>query len=244
MSNRRMFSNRIANSAKFLQMPFEAQLFYFHMVLKADDDGVVEVYPLTKMLGIPPDNLKVLLAKEYIQQLNEDQVMIIVDWLEHNKIRADRKVDSMYKELIPAEVNLLQAKPRSDVKDNSKRIGGPSTDGISQVKLGKVKLSKVNTYTSDFENFWINYPKKVEKPKAFTEWKKIKPNKDLQEKINNGVNSWIKSQQWQNKRYIIYPARFLKNRRWEDEVEQAVIKKGSNFLQAKKGKYENIKSIN
>lgn len=140
MANRRMFSNRIANSAKFLQMPSEAQLLYFHMILRADDDGVVEAYPLIKLLGSPSDVFKVLLAKGYVKQLNEDQVIVIMDWLEHNVIRADRKVDSIYKHLLSKvpDLLLIEPKPRSDVEDNSKRLGGQSTDGISQVKLGKV----------------------------------------------------------------------------------------------------------
>ena len=50
-----MFSVRIANSAKFLQMPTETQLLYFHFVMRGDDDGVVEAYPIMKMLGLPED---------------------------------------------------------------------------------------------------------------------------------------------------------------------------------------------
>ncbi len=144
MANRRMFSNRIANSAKFLQMPTESQLLYFHMILRADDDGIVESYPLMKLLGVAPDNFKVLQAKGFIKQLNEDQVVVINDWLEHNSIRADRKVDSIYKHLLPETIKTIEAKPRSDVEDNSRRLGGQSTDGLSKVRLGKVKLSKDN----------------------------------------------------------------------------------------------------
>jgi len=147
MANHRMFSNRIANSAKFLQMPAESQLLYFHMVLRADDDGIVECYPLLKMLGVPPDVFKVLVAKNYIKQLNEDQVIVVMDWLEHNTIRADRKVDSIYKHLLPKEIKTIEAKPRSDVIDNSKRLGGQSTDGISQVKLSKV--NSINTSSKE-----------------------------------------------------------------------------------------------
>ena len=143
MANHRMFSLRVANSAKFLQMPEGSQLLYFHMVLRADDDGVVEAYPLTKLLGTAPDNFKVLTAKGFIRQLNEDQVIVITEWLEHNKIRADRKVDSIYLPLIKKtvpELPIITPKPRSDVADNSKRLGGQSTDGLSKVKLSKVKL--------------------------------------------------------------------------------------------------------
>lgn len=160
MPQRRMFSYRIANSARFLQMPFEAQLLYFHMVLRADDDGVVESYPLMRLLGLATDNFKILLAKGFIKQLNEDQVIVIIDWLEHNTIRADRKVDSIYKDLllnnIP-NIKLIEAKPRSDVEDNTRRIGGPSTDSpwSAEVKLSKVKLSKKEIYKESFNFSWL-----------------------------------------------------------------------------------------
>ena len=147
-----MFSVRIANSAKFLQMPEGAQLLYFHMVLRADDDGVVESYPLMKLLGSAPDNMKVLLAKGYVLELNEDQVVVLPDWKEHNTIRADRKVNSIYystiSELYP-HLQLMEAKPRSDVADNSRRVAGPSTvrPRPAQVKLSQGKISKENTHT-------------------------------------------------------------------------------------------------
>lgn len=148
MANRRMFSNRIANSAKFLQMPSESQLLYFHLILRADDDGIVESYPVMRLLGLASDSFKILIAKDYIRELNEDQVIVITDWNEHNTIRADRKVDSIYKHLLKEtypELPTIEPKPRSDVKNNSQRIkGGPSTDGISKVKLSKDKLIKDN----------------------------------------------------------------------------------------------------
>ncbi len=144
-----MFSNRIANSAKFLQMPSESQLLYFHLCLRADDDGVVEAYPLIKLLGTQPDSYKVLLAREFIKQLNEDQVVIVTDWLEHNNIRADRKIDSIYKHLLPKDFKTIEPKPRSDVEDNSKRLGGLSTDGLGKVRLGKVSRENSISYLKE-----------------------------------------------------------------------------------------------
>lgn len=144
-----MFSNRIAGSAKFLQMPVESQLLYFHLVMRADDDGIVETYPIMKLLGTAPDSYRVLLARGYIRQLNDDQVVVLPDWLEHNVIRADRKVDSIYRHLLPKDIDVIEAKPRSDVEDNSRRIGGPSTDGISQGRLGKGKVNKPTARAED-----------------------------------------------------------------------------------------------
>lgn len=142
--SRRMFSSRIINSARFLQMSEGSQLLYFHLGMRADDDGIVEAWPIMKMLGTKPDDFKILCAKEFIAQLNAEQVIFIKDWKEHNTIRADRKINSVYfdllKEAIP-EGQLTFPKPRSDVKDNSGRVepfaGGQSTDGISKVKLSK-----------------------------------------------------------------------------------------------------------
>lgn len=148
-----MFSNRIANSAKFLQMPSESQLLYFHLILRADDDGVVESYPITKLLGLAPDNLRVLQARGFIRELNEDQVVVITDWLEHNVIRADRKVDSIYKHLLPPDIKTLEAKVRSDrpeqnPENRTKLLGRPNEIDNGTVmgrhKLSQVKLSKVN----------------------------------------------------------------------------------------------------
>lgn len=149
-NNRRMFSNRIANSAKFLQMPEGSQLLYFHMVLRADDDGVVESYPLMKLLGSPSDTFKILVAKGFIKQLNEDQVIVITDWMEHNKIRPDRKTDSIYlpllKEKYP-ELPIITPKPRIDVEDNSRRVdGGQSTVGLSKGKLSQVNIIIEKSY--------------------------------------------------------------------------------------------------
>lgn len=172
MAERRMFSNRILNSAKFLQMPTESQLLYFHMILRADDDGVVESYPLVKMLGIPSDNFKVLIAKGFIRELNEDQVIVITDWLEHNKIRADRKVNSIYlpllKEKYP-ELPIIDPKPRKDVDDNSRRIGGgQSTVSVGEDSIGKYRLidisNKLKPFTSgqpmrNLNGFWEVFEK-------------------------------------------------------------------------------------
>jgi len=224
MAQRRMFSTRIANSARFLQMPAESQLLYFHMILRADDDGVVESYPLMKLLGVAPDSFKVLVAKGFIRQLNEDQVIVVVDWLEHNIIRADRKADSMYKHLLTEkhpDIPLIAPKPRSDVEDNSRRLGGPSTDGVCYARLGKVSIGKDNTTAGGFPDFWKIYPRKTAKGDAERAWLKLKPSEELQRTILAVVEKAKKSEQWQREggRFIPYPATYLNGKRWEDEVK-------------------------
>lgn len=140
MAQRRMFNKTITSSARFLKMPQEAQNLYFHLCMNADDDGVVEAFTIMQMLGSAEDNIRILNAKGLVKPLNEDMVAYITDWNEHNVIRADRKVNSIYKDLllqIMPEVKIVEPKPRTDVEDNSKRVGGQSTDSIGQYRLGK-----------------------------------------------------------------------------------------------------------
>ena len=100
MAYRRMFSKRIVESTRFLRMPATSQNLYFHLGMNADDDGVVEAYPVMCVTGACDDDLKVLASKKFVTVLNQDLVTYINDWKEHNQVRADRKKDSIYKMLL------------------------------------------------------------------------------------------------------------------------------------------------
>jgi hypothetical protein len=112
--------------------------------MEADDDGVVEAFNVMRSTGFSEDDLRVLVAKGFIKVLNEDLVAFILDWREHNLIRADRKIDSIYKDLllqmIP-EAEILRPVPRADTK---MLAGGRPVDNqrTAQVRLGKVRLGK------------------------------------------------------------------------------------------------------
>lgn len=143
MAQRRMFSNRITNSARFIKMPLSSQALYFHLGLHADDDGVVEAFSIMRQTGAVEDDLRILVAKGFVSVLNDDLVTYITDWNENNKIRADRKVDSIYKDLllkIMPTAELKQPKPRADT---GKATGRPmDNQWTAQVRLGKDRLGK------------------------------------------------------------------------------------------------------
>lgn len=108
-------------------MPISSQALYFHLALNADDDGVVEAYPVLKMVGCSEDDLRILVTKEFVKILNDDLVSYIMDWHEHNQIRPDRKVDSIYKELlikVIPDVKIVERRKRAD----SMSIEAPSED--------------------------------------------------------------------------------------------------------------------
>ncbi len=148
-----MFSLRIINSARFLMMPISCQALYFHLGMRADDDGIVEAYSVMRTVGCKEDDLRVLVSKGYVQLLNDELVAYILDWKENNRIRADRKTDSMYKDLllkVNPDAELIEKKERADVKkkydarvmDNQWTTNGQPMDGIGKVSIGKVSIGK------------------------------------------------------------------------------------------------------
>lgn len=134
MGDRRMISRTVVDSARFLKMPATSQNLYFHLVVNADDDGIVEAYRVMAMCKAHEDDLRVLVGKQFVQILNEDLVTFIIHWRQMNVLRADRKIDSVYKDLllqINPDVELLEKKERSDLKkkQNNKcqSVDGPRT---------------------------------------------------------------------------------------------------------------------
>ena len=145
MAERRMFAKSVVESARFLKMPVSSQNLYFHLGMNADDDGIVEAYSVINLVKAHEDDLRVLFSKGFVKILNEDLVTYIADWREQNKIRPDRKKDSIYKNLllqIDPEVILLEKKERSDLV----RKSGPSMDGemSAQCSVGKGSTGKVS----------------------------------------------------------------------------------------------------
>lgn len=139
MADRRMFSKRIVRSAKFLKMPVSSRELYWQLGIEADDDGIVEAFNTMRITGATEDDLKVLASKGFVQVLNEDLVTYILDWNENNKLRADRKVDSIYKNLLlqmNPEAQLIEPKPRADTG----KITGRPMDGIGKDRLVEVKV--------------------------------------------------------------------------------------------------------
>lgn len=97
MSKRRMFSADIVMSDAFVDMPISAQALYFHLVMRADDDGFIgSPKQVMRMLGASDDDVKILLAKRFILTF-ESGVVVVKHWLIHNLIRADRYKETTYK---------------------------------------------------------------------------------------------------------------------------------------------------
>ena len=98
MADRRMFTVKIVDSDAFLDMPLSAQCLYFHLNMRADDDGFVNnPKKIQRMLGASDDDLRLLLAKRFILGF-ESGVIVIKHWRMHNLLRKDRYNPTQYQE--------------------------------------------------------------------------------------------------------------------------------------------------
>ena len=93
-----MFSDKVVETDKFLDMPVSTQNLYFHLCMHADDDGFLgNPKTITRSIGGQQDDLTHLIEKGYVLVF-EDGTVAITDWFVHNYIPKDRYHKTVYQE--------------------------------------------------------------------------------------------------------------------------------------------------
>lgn len=138
MAERRMFSKRIIDSDAFLDMPLSTQALYFHLSMRADDDGFVSnPRRIRTMVGASEDDLKLLIAKRFLLTF-ESGVVVIKHWRIHNYINPDRYTPTTYveeKATLALDDKKAYTECLHDVVQDVVQVGDKM---CTQVRLGKV----------------------------------------------------------------------------------------------------------
>ena len=138
MAERRMMAKSVIDTDAFLDMPASTQSLYFHMLLRADDDGfIASPKGILRIIGASDDDLKLLLAKQYLFRF-ESGVVVIKDWKIHNYIQSDR-----YKPSLQPERELLTITANKEYTLTNSDVSNMDTECIQNVSIGKVRLGKV-----------------------------------------------------------------------------------------------------
>lgn len=139
MAERRMFAKTIIDSDAFIDMPLSTQALYFHLSMRADDDGFINnPKKIQRMIGASDDDIKVLIAKRFIIPF-ESGIVVIKHWKIHNYIQNDRYKETVY----------LEEKAQLTLKtNNSYTLDTGCIQDVSkldtQVSIGKESIGKVN----------------------------------------------------------------------------------------------------
>lgn len=133
MAEKRMFAKTIIDSDAFLDMSLSTQALYFHLSMRADDDGFVNnPRKIQRMIGAGDDELKMLIAKKFIIPF-ESGVCVIKHWRIHNYIQNDRYKETVYKD---EKAHLI-------LKENKayKYVDTPCIQTVSKVET-QIRLDK------------------------------------------------------------------------------------------------------
>ena len=134
-----MFAKTIIDSDAFLDMPSSTQALYFHLSMRADDDGFINnPKKIQRMVGCSDDDMKLLIAKHFIIPF-ESGIVVIKHWKVHNYIQKDRYKETVY----------LDEKSMLCIKDNNAYSLAMDTKCIQNVSkmetqdsIGKYSLVK------------------------------------------------------------------------------------------------------
>lgn len=215
MAERRMFSKSIIDSDLFLDMPATTQMLYFHLAMRADDDGFINnPKRIMRMIGASDDDMRILIAKQFVI-LFDSGIVVIKHWRIHNYIRSDR-----YKPSIFVEKNSLHLDKGMVYQENSNynhsgipNDNQPGTNGIpdvnqtgdnmdTQVRLDKDRTNNLSILDAKSKNF----PPTLEEIRLFAEQEKIRidvqkfydyyTERDWKTKNGNFIRNWKKTLQY------------------------------------------------
>ena len=211
MANKRMFCLDIVNSDAFLDMPLSAQALYFHLGMRADDDGFIgNPKSIQRLAGASQDDLMLLITKRFLIAF-DNGVIAIKHWRMNNYIQKDRKKDTTYIELL----NSLEVKENGSYTEKKKMdtvcIQDVSEmDSQNSIDKDSIEIdnscSSVDEASEFFEKIWKEYPNKKGKPQVKASHKKalFKIGYERLVKAIQKYDDGVK-----DKQYLMYGGRFF-----------------------------------
>jgi len=135
-----MFSLKVIDTDQFLDLPASTQALYFHLGIRADDDGFVGApKKIMRMCNASGDDLKLLVAKQLIIVF-ETGIAVVKHWHIHNYIQNDRYQETMYKD---EKERLTLVDTVYELTDEDTKCIQDVSKTDTQVRLGEVRKGKV-----------------------------------------------------------------------------------------------------
>lgn len=211
-----MFAKSIIDSDAFLEMPVTSQLLYFHLSMRADDDGFInKPKSIMRMIGASDDDLKILFMKKFVIPF-ESGVVVIKHWRINNYIRKDMYHETNYKEekaLLEEDENgayrLLVTSPLQTCTETE------TQNRLDKNRLDKNRLELIAPTSADIDaevfdkmpclenHYYTIHMEDVET------YKKRFPAVDVEQELRNAI-TWIESNP-KNRKTISGAKRFLTN---------------------------------
>lgn len=169
MAERRMFAKTIIDSDAFLDMPQSSQLLYFHLAMRADDDGFINnPKSIMRNCNCSADDLKLLAMKKFIIPF-ESGIVVIKHWKIHNYIAKDRYKETKYKD----EKRQLQLDDNNSYTTCIQPVDSLETqDRLGKDRLGKDRLNKERVDYDGVKNAYNSLCPSLPAIKALSDFRK------------------------------------------------------------------------
>lgn len=230
MAEKRMFTMKIIDSDDFLEMPMSTQALYFHLNMRADDDGFINnPKRIIRTVNASEDDMKLLITKRFVLAF-ESGVIVIKHWRMHNAIRKDRYHPTQYTE----EMETLEIKQNGAYTEHDNQLATNwqphgnqlattwelnDNQTVSESSIGKNRVGKnsLNNTPSnipqEFDILWAMYPpyRKQGKKRAIEAYRRARKAGTSFEEVKSGLESYV--------RYIE-----------AEHIEDQFIKQGGTFF--------------
>ena len=191
MAEKRMFSKKIIDTDWFMDMPASTQNLYFHLSMRADDDGfIANPRRIVRLVGASEDDYKLLIAKAFIIVF-DNGICVIKDWRINNYLRGDRYTETIYKEE-KAQLTLCE--------NGEYKLGIPeciplvATDNISNSNTDSIFNNKIKHKYGEYKNVLLT-------DEQYNKLKEKFPN-DYEERIKN-LDEGIEQKGYKYKNHLL-----------------------------------------
>jgi len=220
-----------------------ARLLFIGMINFADDDGVVSSNPIYLKSQIFPydEALRLSAVKGWLDALVKARILVPLSFEGQNyyvirTFRSHQVISHPAKGKIPSVVidsvlsgntpELSSNPPESSSNTPELSSNPPSgkerkgKEGKGKESIGQPAAPEFDFSEQNFETFWKEYPRRVNKKKAKEAFLKINPDPILFVTILEAIRKQADTV-WKGKaiEYIPHPTTWLNGRRWEDEIQ-------------------------
>lgn len=127
MAQKRMFDKAIIDTDRFMDLPMSAKALYFLLGMEADDEGFVSYKKVMRIHGGNEDEVKILLAKNFLIMFPSG-VVVITDWNQNNYLDKNRIKETEYQN--EKKMLLLTNKNRYELNNGLTRVEESSIEQI------------------------------------------------------------------------------------------------------------------
>lgn len=239
MANKRMFSLYVIDSDAFLDMPLTTQALYFHLCMRADDDGFINnPKKIQRMVRATDDDMKLLIAKQFLIPF-ETGVLVIRHWKVHNAIRKDMYKPTMclaekaFVDTDDTGVYQVRNEPVTDtVRGCIEGVTDSAQSRDETVTLDKNRLDKDRLINNNeqseiahesvkerFEYLWDIYPNKKGKKRAFEAFQRALKKGVTIDQIRDGIEAYVRyiKASGIDMRYVKQGSTFFAQESWNDD---------------------------